>query len=187
MSAPVATRMTAEEYLATSVEGDRTQLVDGRIIVNEPRLQHALVQVRLIAELSRWIEAAPGRGLAMTPADVLVTPRDIYAPDVLWLREERVPDPIEGRLEGLPDLAVEIRSPGTWRHVVGTKKARYEAAGLPELWLADTVARSVLVYRRSRPSTGRFDVELELHGPDRLESPLLPSFGVSVERLFRRG
>jgi hypothetical protein len=44
--------MTAEEYFATSVEGDRTQLIDGRMIVNEPKLEHALIQTRLIAELS---------------------------------------------------------------------------------------------------------------------------------------
>lgn len=178
--------MTAEEYFAKSVEGDRTQLIDGRMIVNEPKLEHALIQTRLIAELLSWVEAAPGRGFASVPADVVVTQHDVYAPDVLWLREERVPDPFEGRLEGLPDLAVEIRSPSTWRYVLGTKKARYEAAGLPELWLVDTIARSVLVFRRSAPSAPRFDVELELSGQDQLESPLLPGFAVAVERSFRR-
>src|SRR5215207_8818889 len=85
MSAPAATRMTAEQYFATSVEGDRTQLIDGRMIVNEPELEHALIQTRLIAELSRWIEAVPGRGFASVPADVVVSRHDVYAPDVLWL------------------------------------------------------------------------------------------------------
>src|SRR5829696_2630740 len=61
-----------------------------------------------------------------------------------------------------------------------------EAAGLPELWLVDTIARSVLVVRRSRTGAARFDVELELSGEDVLESPLLPGFAVAVERLFRR-
>ena len=97
-----------------------------------------------------------------------------------------MPEPVDGRLVGLPDLAVEIRSPSTWRYVLGTKKARYDAGGLPELWLVDTLAHSVLVYRRSRERAGRFDVELELAGSDELGSPLLPGFAVSVERLFER-
>ncbi|HZG48536.1 MAG TPA: Uma2 family endonuclease [Thermoleophilaceae bacterium] len=186
MGAPVATRMTAEEYLATSVEGDRTQLIDGRMVVNEPLLEHFLVQGNLFAEVRAWTLAGTARGLALLPVDVVVSEHDVYAPDIGWLREERVPDPIAGRLVGLPDLAVEIRSPSTWRHVVGTKKARYEAAGLPELWLVDTQARSVLVYRRSRPGAERFDVELEHSGDDELSSPLLPGFGVGVQGLFSR-
>jgi hypothetical protein len=45
---------------------------------------------------------------------------------------------IDGRIESLPDLAVEVRSPSTWRYDVGKKKATYERGGLPELWPVDT-------------------------------------------------
>ena len=54
----------------------------------------------------------------------------------------------------MPDLAVEVRSPSTWRYDVGAKKDGYERHGLPELWLVDTEARSVLVYRRARARVG---------------------------------
>jgi Uma2 family endonuclease len=105
---------------------------------------------------------------------------------VVWVREERLPAPVEGRLEGLPDLAVEVRSPSTWRYDVGKKRAAYERAGLPELWLVDTRAESVLVFRRSTPAAPSFDLELELSGEDELRSPLLPGFSVPAERIFRR-
>lgn len=179
--------MTAEEYFTVSVEGDRTQLIDGAMVIDEPLLGHALAQSVLLGELYHWTTDKPGRGFASVPADVVVSPHDVYAPDVWWLREERVPDPLEGRLPGLPDLAVEIRSASTWRFVVGTKKSRYEAGGLPELWLVDTEAASVLVFRRSAPEVARFDIELELAGGDELGSPLLAGFALPVGRLFRRG
>ena len=35
-----ATRITADDYYAQTVEGDRKQLVEGEIIVNEPKLLH---------------------------------------------------------------------------------------------------------------------------------------------------
>lgn len=42
-----ASRMTAEEYYAVTVEGDRKQLVEGELVVNDPKLIHALLQERL--------------------------------------------------------------------------------------------------------------------------------------------
>lgn len=181
-----ATRMTAEEYFAVSVEGDRKQLVDGVIIVNDPTLLHNAAQVTILTELVNWINAAPGRGLASTPTDVVVDEHNVFGPDVVWLSEERVPDRLDERLKGLPDLAVEVRSPSTWRYDLGKKKAAYERAGLAELWLVDTASGTVLVFRRSRRDTPGFDVELELSGPDELTSPQLPGFSLPVERVFER-
>jgi Uma2 family endonuclease len=178
--------MTAEEYFAVSVEGDRKQLVDGFIIVNDPTLLHNLAQVRILAELVKWIDTAPGRGMASTPTDVVVDEHNVFGPDVVWLSEERVPDRLDERLKGLPDLAVEVRSPSTWRYDVGKKKAAYERAGLAELWLVDTAARTVLVYRRSDREAPGFDVELELSGIDELTSPQLPGFSMPVGRVFER-
>jgi hypothetical protein len=38
-----AQRITAERYYEISVEGDRKQLVDGRIVVNEPKAVHSIL------------------------------------------------------------------------------------------------------------------------------------------------
>ncbi|MGI8730138.1 MAG: Uma2 family endonuclease [Solirubrobacteraceae bacterium] len=40
-----AQRITSDEYLALDLEGRRTQLVDGQIVMNEPRLLHQ-VEIR---------------------------------------------------------------------------------------------------------------------------------------------
>jgi len=180
------TRMTAEEYFALSVEHDWTQLVDGEFVVNAPHLEHALPQGKLFFALTTWTHAGSGRGMAFGPLDVIIDEYNVFEPDVVWLREECLPDPLQGRLKGLPDLAVEVRSPSTWRFDLGKKKLAYERAGLPELWLVDNAAASVLVFRRSGPEARVFDVALELAGPEVLTSPLLSGFSVPVERLFRR-
>ncbi len=111
---------------------------------------------------------------------------DVYAPDVIWHREERVPDDWEARRQPIPDLVVEVRSPTTWGYDIGRKKTMYERGGIPELWLVDTKAETVLIYRRSHPDTPEFDVALELGEGEKLESPLLPGFSLDVEGLFRR-
>lgn len=181
-----ATRMTAKQYYAVTTEGDRKQLVDGEIVVNEPKAIHAVLQWRLAVAIGTWIEAGGGRGLGLMPTDLRIDEHNVYGPDLLWFSAERVPADLDAYPEQLPDLCVEIRSASTWRFDIGAKKRVYEAAGLPELWLVDHAADVVLVYRRSTPKSQTFDVALELGAGDRLTSPQLPGFALSLDGLFRR-
>jgi Uma2 family endonuclease len=180
------TRMTADEYYAISVEGDRKQLVDGQIVVNQPKTIHGLLQARLGGELYAWAKAGEGRGLVVMPTDVKMDEYNVYGPDLLWFREERKPADLNEYPEWVPDLCVEIRSPSTWRYDVGAKKRVYEEGGLAELWLVDDAADTVLVYRRSKPGARTFDVALELVPGDVLESPGLPGFELPLDELFKR-
>ena len=98
----------------------------------------------------------------------------------------REPGRTEIRPQPLPDIAAEVRSPSTWRYDIGPKMARYEPYGLPELWLVDTAADEIIVFRRSTPRAG-FDVSLELARGDTLTSPLLPDFALALDELFAPG
>ncbi|MCK9248552.1 MAG: Uma2 family endonuclease [Solirubrobacteraceae bacterium] len=178
------TRTTANEYLAGEETEQWLELLDGQVVVNEPRPIHGLLSVRISTALHVWCTAAPGRGLVLPPIDVRMGDYDVFAPDLCWIAEEQRPDDLTALFPGIPDLCVEIRSPGTWRRDLGHKKRTYEERGAAELWLVDTQARTVLVYRRSSPRSATFDVELELTAGDVLGSPRLPGFGLPVDELF---
>jgi Uma2 family endonuclease len=179
----VAQRMTVAEYLELDDER-RTWLVDGEIIVNEPRVLHQYVVVDLIVALRMWSRAEPGRGEVLAPIDVELDEHNCFGPDVLWYREGRAPARDAPRPQPLPDIAVEIRSPSTWRYDIGPKKRRYEQHGLAELWLVDTAADEVLVFRRSSVDAAEFDVVLELARGETLTSPQLPGFALALDELF---
>jgi Uma2 family endonuclease len=181
-----ATKLTADEYYAITVEGDRKQLVEGEIVVNQPKGIHAVLQERLTFALGAWVRAGDARGLVMLPTDVRLDERNVYGPDLLWFRAGREPKEFDAYPEELPDLCVEIRSASTWRHDIGAKKGVYERSGLPELWLVDDKAETVLVYRRSSPDTASFDVALEPGRGEALTSPLLPGFSLALDELFER-
>lgn len=182
---PAVQRMTAEEYLAHFDPTRRgEELIDGVVVVHEPRLRHEAVQSEIEFALRLWSRAEPGRGRVTSPIDVRVGERDVYAPDILWYCAAREPSDDDPWPYPVPDLAVEVRSPGTWRFDVGAKKAGYERAGLPELWLADTVSASVLVFRRSTADGTGFDVALELANEETLTSPLLPGFALKLTAVF---
>ncbi len=179
------TRMTVEEYYAATAEVDLpTQLIDGELVVSHPSPLHGVLQVRIGGALHAWISAAPGRGIASAPTDVILGDYDAYAPDLFWIAERHRPPDLRIRLERIPDLCVEVRSPSTWRYDVGRKKAVYENAGLPELWLVDDQAETVLVFRRSQPERAGFDVALELGAGDILASLQLPGFSLGIDELF---
>ncbi|MGH9184476.1 MAG: Uma2 family endonuclease [Acidimicrobiales bacterium] len=177
--------MTADEFLAFPEAPFRYQLVEGELIVNEPKLPHQIAVTNLLTALKRWIDDGRARGFVSSPADFRFDDRNIYAPDVWWVREERKPQAGQLDLDGLPDLVVECRSPSTWRYDVGRKRTYYEQAAIAELWLVDTASHSVLVCRRSSAASPTFDVEPELDAGAGLTSPMLPGFSLPVGDVFR--
>jgi Uma2 family endonuclease len=182
-SMPVTERITADEYLALDLP-PRHELVDGRVVVNAPSLRHGLLTTRLLVALSDWTREGERRGFVIVPIDVGVDRHNVYAPDLLWYSAARSPAPDAPPPYPLPDLAIEIRSPSTWRHDIGVKKRVYESEGLPELWLVDSDANAVLAFRRSKPASPTFNVALELDATATLTSPLLPGFALDVGALF---
>ena len=180
---PVAEPITAEEYLAKPTKGRRTELVDGVVILHEPRRLHQRVLQRLLRALEDWTLAQPGRGDVSLPLDVRLDDCNVFAPDILWYAEGHVPADAAWPYP-IPDLAVEVRSPSTWRYDIGAKKARYEQFGLPELWLVDTAADVVIAFRRSSPQAPEFDVALDFTRAQSLTSPLLPGFALALDRVF---
>jgi Uma2 family endonuclease len=183
---PAVHPMTAEEYVARPYDpSDRgAELIGGELVADEPILRHELVCLEILRRLTCWSRQEAGRGLVTLPIDVLIGEHDVYGPDVLWYRDGRAPGRDDPRPYPVPDLAVEVRSPRTWRFDIGVKKTGYERSALPELWLVDTAAAVVLVFRRSAAAAAAFDVALELACDDELTSPLLPGFRVRVDDLF---
>lgn len=185
----VTARMTADEFLAMPGDetGRRYQLIEGELVVNEPTWMHGRAQMVTASSLEVWTTAGLGRGCAGPPIDVRLDERNVYEPDIVWYRPSRVPARDDPPPYPVPDIAVEVRSPSTWRYDIGAKKANYERYGVAELWLVDTAADVVLVFRRSQPQAPLFDVSLELGVGDTLASPLLPGFALAIGEIFADG
>ena len=181
-----STRLTAEEYFALPPTEQRTQLINGEIVVTEANLRHQRIAGEIYFCLTTWLRANPGHGEAGFPVDVHLDDYNVFAPDVWWVPEAARPARDAKRIVGPPALAVEVRSPSTWRYDLGTKKRVYSQLGLAELWLVDTAADVVLVYRRSNPEAADFDVELEFGAGESLTTPLIPGFTLDVSALFDR-
>jgi Uma2 family endonuclease len=177
--------MTADEYLALEEDHPRTELIEGEVVLVEPTLLHQLVCVDLLVALVGWTRSEPARGLAVIPIDVKLNERNVYNPDILWYAEDCAPRRDDDRPYPMPNIAIEVRSESTWRYDVGVKKRIYEERGLPELWLVDTRAQAVRIFRRSGSRAAVFDVVFELEHHEELTSPQLPGFSLALNALFR--
>jgi Uma2 family endonuclease len=178
-------KLTADEFLALEDPRRGLQLIAGEVVVNQPGWRHQRAVGSLAVALCDWMRAGTRRGEVILPLDVKLDDHNVYAPDLLWYPAGTGPAADDrGPPYPIPDLAVEVRSPSTWRYDLGTKKSTYEAHGLCELWLVDTDGACVLVYRRSRPAAPTFDIELEAACDDSLTSPLLPGFALPLDGLL---
>jgi Uma2 family endonuclease len=183
---PATQHMTANEFLALpySKEHRWRQLVEGELIVDPPRPLHQWVAGELFYLLMHWSRSGVARGTVWHALGVKLDERNVFQPDVLWYRENAGPDVRSHPPAPVPQLAIEVRSPSTWRYDIGAKKSAYEREGLQELWLVDTAASEVLIFRRSEAGAPGFDVALELERDDTLTSPQLDGFELPLVELF---
>lgn len=177
-------RYTVDEFFALPGEQRHSQLIDGEIVVNAPGRRHQDLILWITYEFESFSRSHRHLGRPGLEMDLPIGDRNVYLPDVWWASRARLPGP--KRFEGTPDLAVEVRSPSTWRFDVGTKRRGYEEAGLGELWLVDTARDTVIVHRRASPDVAEFDITFEVVAGDELTTPLLPGFALDVAELFDR-
>jgi Uma2 family endonuclease len=166
--------LTADEFLA----GDYpvgSELINGEVFVNDPAFPHQEIAGRIYVALVLWTRSKRGRGRAGYGGNWVLADGHVYKPDVWWTAAR----PTGSRHSGPPDLAVEVRSPGTWHRDIGPKLHQYQVSRTPELWLVDSPAHTVLVFRGPDFRSG-----VELAAGQQLTTPLLPGFAVGVDELF---
>lgn len=177
--------LTADEFLALPGDLVHTELVDGEIVVDSPSVRHQDIGGWIYFQFMKFLEANPGAGRAGIELTTRLDDHNVFVPDTWWNVPGHDLDPDGRGHPGPPDLAVEVRSPNTWRRD-RTVKDLYEAEGLPELWLVDTVADEIVVHRRSSPDSPMFDVTFTAAEGDVLTTPVIPGFALDVTVLFDR-
>jgi len=148
---PESGLMTAEELLALNLQHKRTELIRGRLVVREPAgYRHGGVAARILVALGAHVFAQRlGEVLAAETGFTLErNPDTVRAPDVAFVRADRVPNPIPpGFAELAPDLAVEVLSPDDRPGEVLSKVGAWLRAGTRLIWVVDPAKRTARIYR----------------------------------------
>jgi Uma2 family endonuclease len=176
--------LTSEELALHPIPNKRTELVRGRLVVREPaKWRHGTVAARILVAIGIYLDSNPIGTVAIAETGFTLArrPDTVRAPDVAFVRTERVPtEEVVGFEEVAPDLVVEVLSPGDRTRMVHAKVADWLRAGTQLVWVVDPRRQVVDVYRADG-STERLDVEGSLDGED-----VLPGFRLAVARAVSR-
>lgn len=177
---------TYEDYLRLPEDGNRYEVLRGSLYVTPPPIyDHQYVVWQLDQTLGRFVHENKLGVVLIAAFDIRLPARltDPVEPDVIFFRSGNQPRPGARFFQGVPDLVIEVLSPGTRRNDQTVKFDAYREAGIPEYWIVDPKDRTVVVYGLSE-DRHRY-VELCRGGEgEAVRSAVLPGLEVRVGDLF---
>ncbi len=107
---------------------------------------------------------------------------DPVQPDFLIVLKENEAIIHDGRIRGVPDLIVEVLSPGSVDYDEGVKLEAYANASVPEYGVIDPAQRALRLYALDQ--LGKYHDARALAGDDTVTFACLPSISFRLNVLF---
>ena len=181
---PPQGKWTYEDYARLPDNGMRYEVIRGNLYMSPaPRTKHQEVSFALAVEMHHYSkERALGR-VYVAPIDVVLP--NLAAPvqpDILFITQDNINIVAETKIEGVPNLIVEILSPSNPNHDRQVKFRLYAQVGVQEYWIVDPDSCQVDVFALR----GNAYVPLGPFGPDgQAHSELLAGFTVMINEICR--
>lgn len=173
---------TYDDYAAIPDDGRRYEILAGVLhVAPSQNANHQRSIIRLVEGLNGFIKSHGLGELFVAPFDVRLGLRTVVQPDLLFVSTKSANKVADNFVEGAPDLAVEIASPGTATYDRNAKLRAYESGGVAEYWIVDPAARTVELFVLE---AGTYRQIGAYQGETLLPSVVLPGFDVPVERFF---
>jgi Uma2 family endonuclease len=170
-----------EEMFDELVDEDaKAELIDGMMIIQSPAsMEHDDIG-GFMRGLMSFYSDAQGLGAVLGPDSLIhLAPSRKCAPDVFFIRQERMPMPLPKEFEGVPDLVVEVLSASNRRYDLRDKRLIYREAGVGEFWFINAALRQII---RDRRQVGSYTEDIVTAG--RVSSAVLPGFWIDASWLW---
>lgn len=190
-TAPIQTKsarlhMSYDEYRGWVDEDAHTEWVDGEVIVfMPPKEHHQSVLGFLYSVLSQYAQLLDLGRVLIAPFEVkLRSGRSYREPDVLFVAKENLSRLSEDRLEGPPDLIVEIISADSVHRDRHTKFREYADAGIQEYWIIDPRPRRQAADFFRLNEQGEYEL-FATEADEKAPSQVLPGFWLKPAWLWQ--
>jgi Uma2 family endonuclease len=172
---------TYDEMVAGTRETNSpVELWNGEIIMSPaPNPAHQDIVLNFAQRLKGFVTKGRLGKVYVSPVDVVLTQRRVVQPDVLFIAQDRLKI-VKDFVDGVPDLAMEVISEGSWQRDRIQKKALYEQFGLREYWIVDPDSRTIEVFALVK---GVYQLHSRAVGAQAAKSKLLAGFSVSLNDL----
>lgn len=175
--------LTYEDYVKlTPPDSGNFELLNGQIyFMASPKPSHQRISSRLNVFLGNFIILNNLGELLAAPMDVLFTEHDTFRPDLLFISKERLSIIGKNKIEGTPDLVVEILSPSNDTSEMSYKKHIYGSTGVKEYWLINVEKQTLTLYKQ-------IDNELrwqkDIQKNETLKSEIIKDFELALSKIF---
>ncbi|MGH9452489.1 MAG: Uma2 family endonuclease [Terriglobia bacterium] len=175
------TLISIEEYDALpEKEGVKYELNEGELIAvsASPRLVHNRVRDRMDRRLAAFVEEHR-LGEVTMETDFKLSEGIVRIPDLAFIRADRLRgiDPRQ-RIEGAPDLAVEVVSPNDDPDDLVLKVQQYLRSGARAVWVLYPEARMAYLYKAGeRPEVRETHQNLD-------DAELFPGLSIPLSEVF---
>ena len=174
---------TADELLQRPDDGFRYELVKGELVKMAPAgSEHGDLAMRIGWRLAQHVENHNlGKTFAAeTGFQIASNPDTVRAPDVAFVRQERVAEAgeVRGFWPGAPDLAVEVVSPGDTYTEVEDKVLDWLDAGTLMVIVVNPRQRTVTLYR------SRADIVILTQNDILDGNDVVPGWSLPIQELF---
>lgn len=176
----IRTGVTEEEFYRLTGEDSEWEYLDGKLVMSPASDRHEDLFSFLLTLLRTYLDERGGGVVRGSRYPMRLDERWSPEPDLLVVLEERRHLITPKRLEGPADLVVEIASEGDPQFDIREKLPRYQAAGVPEIWLIDPFEEQVQVHRRD--PTG---YESTVVDSGRLDSAVVSGFWIDAGWLWQ--
>lgn len=175
---------TDAEFIALPKDGHRYELVNGELIdMGNSGAKHGYVCSTLMILLGGYVRIQKLGAMFDSSTAFKMKSGNKRSPDISFVAKERLQGMEElpdGFLEGAPDLAVEILSPGNTVEEMHNKIVEYFENAARLVWVIHPNEHYVLVYRSPQP-------DRLLKSTDAIDGEeVIPGFTLAVSELFQK-
>ena len=140
-------KLSYHDYLGFPSDGQRHEIIDGVHVVNPaPDTYHQTLSRRIQFQLYAQIELKKHGEVFNSPTDLQLSDTDIVQPDLIVVLQDKRSIITPRKMQGVPNLVVEILSPSSVNTDRVLKKELYRRAGVPEYWIVDPIQKFVEQY-----------------------------------------
>ena len=184
MTIAVDNRVTAEDYRALPEGGQRYQLIEGDLYMSpSPNRFHQDISRNIELIVGNYLGNHPVGQVYDAPLDVYLDNDNVFQPDLVFVAHENYRVLTDAGIEGVPDLVIEILSPGTAKLDRNAKQRVYAQRGVKEMWLVDPETTTVAVYYlQQNPAQSAAVYTIA----DRFTSSFFPELVFAVADFFKR-
>ncbi len=175
-------KYTVDDYLLLE-EGAPFQLINYDLVMSpSPTPVHQAISLRISSMILHFLDITNNLGVVFTaPLDVKFDDGNVLQPDVLYISAERKQELVKDRIEGAPDLVIEILSPSNAYYDLRQKKDIYEKYGVKEYIIVDPIAFSAESYVLQNDA---YQLHRKAEKNAHLESFVLPGLSFELEKIF---